>query len=79
MKRFLRLAHRPSCDHTCSNTTNSHMIAELAQPRIGTNVPMAGQTLSSRAWWVLGTSETREPVDEATFQCGHVVKFIMKF
>ena len=46
MKRFLGVAHH----HVCSNTANDHMIAELAESRIGTNVPRRFPRMRRGVW-----------------------------
>ena len=40
----------PIHDRTCSNTANNHMITELAEPRIGTNVPRPFPHMCSGVW-----------------------------
>ena len=40
----------PSCDCMCSNTNNNHMIAELAKPRFGANVPKPFPCMHGGIW-----------------------------
>ena len=50
---FLGLAHYHMTEHAPTQIyANNHMIAELAEPRIGANVP---RPFPRVAWWGLGT------------------------